>query len=989
MGQAQTTQIHSSEKQLQNHKSTQNQQSNQSLENQESNHTYEEELDNIDEEEIQNAEDIENIWLTRIFEIFTNTQQIYGKQVDFIPKDQQITVDILIEQVCYQFLTSSQFTEQEKLSFLIKSLISLSDFKVQNGLVKVAEGKIKKDKYFQILNHIQDQLLTCTLYPNAFEWKNVDEDPNIFDDIKNYRANIIFNSLFCSGSLDIAENALKNLFDYLEISASEDDSFKFIELMLKRELRLYKRLSFDNTQLQQHSLILMQNLAQYQKLMNNLLLNSWAFGKFDQIITGNHFQQRTLLGVLLSLSTFPTDGHFWQKYFTDDKKQIKDQMHITRTKIFKIIEDLCVLFETIYNSNEKIRLKLFELFQKIIKLNLNLEKQLNVELLKQSSTPGLVFNFLFILTYLFNQFINSQPKIQNILKKIDLNVLSYCKKHPFFSVLYQNVDVLAPELTPYIEQEEYKTVTNPITTLFLLTQRMTHVVATILGQCYISTILYELKKIPPEAVQAYADIKILKQKASYDLQVLHPKSIQYNMQFLSFANQLALSLIDQNLNPIYPYGLLPSIFLIDTQIFSSIYSYNDEIINHSLELQKCLEFAAISMNKKLISNPHLRFRSISLFQIIDEKKSSILSREVRQNWSQSIQVNILFYSKNLQTYLIDGILQSFIDAEKVAVENQILQKLNFRFKFCLVMRYLLQQHKDHYGKCLFNGFNNKQVKYLYFSNYFISDLIFLTEACFKSIKNIRKFSKEQAQFQQGHQYHKYLKEFLIKSQQFYEYLRTLEALTSVQPEIFLMDEIREKLANHLNYILDKINGKKSKECQAKILKEKNIDILFILEFLIKIYMNLSQNYQFLSDVVKDERCFSIDLFKQTQNKLKKTINCENKQSLLQDLINQLEEEDQKQKIINENQDKIPEEFLDPLCFSLMKDPVKLPHSNMILDRLTIKKHLLNQQIDPFDRTPLTLEMVIEQQELKLKIQQYLEANLEKQKNKQKFIQEQK
>ena len=43
----------------------------------------------------------------------------------------------------------------------------------------------------------------------------------------------------------------------------------------------------------------------------------------------------------------------------------------------------------------------------------------------------------------------------------------------------------------------------------------------------------------------------------------------------------------------------------------------------------------------------------------------------------------------------------------------------------------------------------------------------------------------------------------------------------------------------------------------------------------------------------------------------------------------------------EESDDIPEEFLDPLLGSIMKDPVLLPTSGNILDRLTIKKHLLN------------------------------------------------
>jgi len=49
-------------------------------------------------------------------------------------------------------------------------------------------------------------------------------------------------------------------------------------------------------------------------------------------------------------------------------------MNCLRTKIFIIIDDLCILFEKILNSTEILRLKLFEFMSNIIKLNLNLEK---------------------------------------------------------------------------------------------------------------------------------------------------------------------------------------------------------------------------------------------------------------------------------------------------------------------------------------------------------------------------------------------------------------------------------------------------------------------------------------------------------------------------------------------------------------------------------------------------------------------------------------
>lgn len=50
--------------------------------------------------------------------------------------------------------------------------------------------------------------------------------------------------------------------------------------------------------------------------------------------------------------------------------------------------------------------------------------------------------------------------------------------------------------------------------------------------------------------------------------------------------------------------------------------------------------------------------------------------------------------------------------------------------------------------------------------------------------------------------------------------------------------------------------------------------------------------------------------------------------------------------------------LDPLMYTLMRDPVTLPSSRAIVDRSTIKSHLLSDAKDPFNRVPLTFEEVI-------------------------------
>lgn len=63
----------------------------------------------------------------------------------------------------------------------------------------------------------------------------------------------------------------------------------------------------------------------------------------------------------------------------------------------------------------------------------------------------------------------------------------------------------------------------------------------------------------------------------------------------------------------------------------------------------------------------------------------------------------------------------------------------------------------------------------------------------------------------------------------------------------------------------------------------------------------------------------------------------------------------------------PDEFLDPIMSTLMTDPVILPSSKVIVDRTTIARHLLSDQSDPFNRSPLTMDQVQTDVELKAKI----------------------
>lgn len=72
----------------------------------------------------------------------------------------------------------------------------------------------------------------------------------------------------------------------------------------------------------------------------------------------------------------------------------------------------------------------------------------------------------------------------------------------------------------------------------------------------------------------------------------------------------------------------------------------------------------------------------------------------------------------------------------------------------------------------------------------------------------------------------------------------------------------------------------------------------------------------------------------------------------------------------------PDEFLDPLMCTFMKDPVLLPTSDTIIDRSTITQHLLNDPHDPFNRKELSIDMVVPATELKDRMSEWLSQKRE-------------
>jgi len=147
----------------------------------------------------------------------------------------------------------------------------------------------------------------------------------------------------------------------------------------------------------------------------------------------------------------------------------------------------------------------------------------------------------------------------------------------------------------------------------------------------------------------------------------------------------------------------------------------------------------------------------------------------------------------------------------------------------------------------------------------------------------------------------------------------------------------------------------------------------MLTKIVKIYISYSEYPEFISSICNEERSFSSDSLKNSCKLIEEI----DKDLALKftEVINKIEAKSKEMKV-NITID-IPDEFLDPILMTLMKDPVLLPNSGIIVDRSTISRILLSDPIDPFNRSPLTIEQVKPAVELKNKIDNWLNLNQNK------------
>jgi len=392
-----------------------------------------------------------------------------------------------------------------------------------------------------------------------------------------------------------------------------------------------------------------------------------------------------------------------------------------------------------------------------------------------------------------------------------------------------------------------------------------------------------------------------------------------------------------------------------------------------------------SCQTNLIRNPHFRM------EIFDIMIFFFATNNTKDKTKKINKIYKLLNEKFIKEKLMVSILRVFVDAERLGTSNQFYEKFNVRHKILL----LIENINKGYGHLFEENIRTYMEKYpedgKKMINSLLADLIYLNNECIEDLKLIKKYEdliSDKEQYESMTQEQKKFEEekfnnkdrlVRIEIRLFDISLRFLVSLSKLLQAFFIENEFIIQLVGFLNYSLKIFASPLGNELKLKNLNDYKFNPKFILGALLTVYSAFHDSDDFIKAVVKDEASYQYANFARAKNVVENSgkIEIENTDfNNFLKVLDKLKENERKIKEEEINYDDAPDEFCDNLTTLLMTDPVKLPNSNAILDRKTIETHLLGDQRDPFNRTPLTKDMLIPCPELKAKIEEYIKKKKE-------------
>ncbi|ODV77076.1 uncharacterized protein CANTADRAFT_92221 [Suhomyces tanzawaensis NRRL Y-17324] len=399
------------------------------------------------------------------------------------------------------------------------------------------------------------------------------------------------------------------------------------------------------------------------------------------------------------------------------------------------------------------------------------------------------------------------------------------------------------------------------------------------------------------------------------------------------------------------------------------------LVYNTEKLTLFVEFAIVLLRcPELIGNPHMK---ADLVEVL------FIGSLPLPNGDPGFIASIFNSNKLVMDNILYSLLDFYVMVERTGASSQFYDKFNSRYYISIIIEELW---KSQIFRHQLTDYSENNVDFFVrFIARMLNDTTYLLDETFNELNAIHKYQQEIKRRAIGEDLNEELgsdeelagnlesaerkaKSYMGLSNKTMELFKLF---TKEVPKGFILPEIVDRLAGMLDYNLSVMVGPKCVNLKVEAPEKYDFNPRRTLTDLCEIYSNLGSQEKFVIAVSRDGRSFDLSYFQKAERIL--TTKTFTNPAIIRSLIEFAKKADlQRQTDEDEELElgEIPDEFLDPLMYTLMEDPVILPSSKISIDRSTIKAHLLSDSTDPFNRVPLKLEDVVEDLELKHKIESF-------------------
>ncbi|KAI9696955.1 MAG: hypothetical protein M1836_004916 [Candelina mexicana] len=741
----------------------------------------------------------------------------------------------------------------------------------------------------------------------------------------------------------------------------------------------------------------LRNAARFPALVNALVQSSHFL---DHTVAPQDIEKNTLLGPYFQIS--PLQGDVTTQYFsspkTRDRGYIINSQRALRLTLQTHQTELLEIVNNFLRASTAARERILDWFAFVVNAN-HKRRAMQVDQ-KAVASDGFMVNLTTCLDQLCEPFMDAR------FSKIDRIDVDYLRRHPRVDIR-EETKINADQSTSdrFYEQTVGGT-SNFISEVFFLTLAAHHygteAANTKLGQLEkdLKHMEKQIEKFELERhkfVNHPAQLKMFeahlkKYKDQIDRGLSYKYAVQgvllddlsqaRSMQFMRYVIVWLLRLVTPGLDfPRKPLSLplqeeqsevfkcLPEYFLeivVDNfkftvrnmpQILSSTQS--DELV------MLCITFLRSS---EYIKNPYLKSGLVTiLFYGIWEtygRKKGILGDAL----------NSLPFATE---HLLHALMKFYIEAENTGTHTQFFDKFHIRYEIfkiidCVWSNTIYRERLAQEAKLNLDFF-------VRFVNLLLNDVTFVLDESLTAFTQIHDLQNEVEDSSLDQAARTEKEEALAqaegKAKSYMELtnqtVAMLKLFTEALAESFTMPEIVQRLADMLDYNLDVMVGPKSQNLVVRNPAQYDFRPKILLSQLVDVYLNLREKENFHLAVARDGRSYKPANFEKATKILGgRSVKSADELALWTTLCEKFKAAKEADDQAEEDLGEVPEDFLDPLMYTLMEDPVFLPTSKISIDRSTIRSHLLSDPNDPFNRAPLKIEEVVPDTDLKARIQAF-------------------